>query len=155
MSYLNEETKEKFMPFVIETSAGADRTTLAFMLDAYDAIEGGRSTTTEAIKEVEIALHLHPKLAPIKFAILPLLKNKEELVKKAKEIYDNLKIDFNVQYDATGTIGKRYRRQDEVGTPYCITIDFDTLEDNTVTLRDRDSMEQKRINVEELYKIKI
>lgn len=155
MSYLNEETKEKFIPFVIETSAGADRTTLAFMLDAYEAVEGGRSTTTEAIKEMEIALHLNPKLAPIKFAILPLLKNKEELVKKAKEIYNNLKLDFNVQYDATGTIGKRYRRQDEIGTPYCITIDFDTLKDNTITLRDRDNMEQKRITIEELYKIKI
>jgi len=155
LSYFDEETKERIMPFVIEVSAGADRTTLAFLLDAYEEISGGRSEEAENAKELEIMLHLNAKLAPIKFAVFPLMKNKEELVKKAKEIYDVLKIDYNTSYDATGAIGRRYRRQDEVGTPYCVTIDFDTLEDGTVTLRDRDTMERKRIKIEELYKLKI
>lgn len=150
LSYFDPEKKETFIPFVIETSAGADRVTLAVLLDAYDEIKGGRSTTTNAIKDTEIVLHLHPKLAPVKCAILPLLKNKIELVNKAKDIYNLWKLDYNIQYDETGTIGKRYRRQDEIGTPWCLTIDFDTLKDNTITIRDRDTMSQKRIAVDDV-----
>jgi len=150
LSYFNPDTKETFIPFVIETSAGADRVTLAVLLDSYEEIKGGRSTTTNAIKDSEIVLHLNPELAPIKCAVLPLLKNKPELVNKSQEIYNVLKLNANIQYDETGTIGKRYRRQDEIGTPWCLTIDFDTLKDNTITLRDRDSMSQKRIAIDNI-----
>jgi len=95
-------------------------------------------------------LKLHPAIAPVKCAILPLLKNKEELTKAAKDVFDQLKFSFNCQYDEKDAIGRRYRRQDAIGTPYCITIDFDTLEDNTVTIRDRDSLKQERISIDQL-----
>jgi len=144
---------EGYFPHVIETSAGADRTMLAFLIDAYQEVEGGRTTTTESVKEEEIVLRFVKKIAPIKAAALPLVKNKPEVVKKAKEVYDLLKSHFSVQYDEAGSIGRRYRRQDEIGTPYCITVDFDSLENNDVTLRDRDTMKQKRIPINQLAEV--
>ncbi len=145
---VKEESKE-YLPHIIETSCGVDRALLMFLIDAYDEIEGGRSITTKSIKDKEVVLRLHPKLAPIKVAILPLSK-KDKLSNKAKEVYDNLAKDYRVQYDQTGSIGKRYRRQDEIGTPYCLTVDFDSLEDGQVTIRDRDTMDQERIAISKL-----
>ncbi|MFH1894290.1 MAG: glycine--tRNA ligase, partial [Patescibacteria group bacterium] len=139
LGYINAETKEKYMPYIIETSGGVDRSLLAFLIDAYEEIKGGRTETTQSVKEEEIVLRLNRKIAPIFVAVLPLVKNKEPIIKKAKEVYKLLRGDFVCQYDETGSIGKRYRRQDEIGTPFCITIDFDTLEKNDVTLRDRDT----------------
>ncbi len=150
LSYFDEETKEKFIPHIIETSAGADRSFLVFLIDAYKEVEGGRTKTTKATKEKEIVLRLDKRLAPIKVAVLPLVRNKPKIVKKAKEVLNLIKPYFMAQYDETGSIGRRYRRQDEIGTPYCITIDFDTLKDNTVTVRDRDTMKQERIKVDSL-----
>ncbi|MFH0912513.1 MAG: glycine--tRNA ligase [Patescibacteria group bacterium] len=142
LAYFDEETKEKLLPFVIEPSGGVDRATLAFLVDAYKE---------EEVKgEQRVVLSLHPKLAPIKAAILPLVKKDAELVKIAKEIYEELKPHFFVEYDEDGTVGKRYRRQDEIGTPFCITVDSDSLNDKTVTIRHRDSMKQDRINITEL-----
>jgi glycyl-tRNA synthetase len=140
--YLDPSTNEKYVPYVIEPSLGADRVALAFLVNAYDEeeLEGG---------DVRTVLHLHPALAPFKAAILPLSK---KLSDKALEVYAKLSRKFNVDYDEAGSIGKRYRREDEIGTPYCITIDFDTLEDNTVTVRDRDTMNQVRLNIDELEK---
>ncbi len=149
LSYFDEEKKKKFIPWIIETSGGVDRATLMFLIDAYEEIKGGRTKTTEAKKEVEIVLRLDKKLAPIKIAVLPLVK-KEKLISLAKEIYYSLKNYWMVYYDEVGSIGRRYRRQDEIGTPYCLTVDFDSLEDKKVTVRDRDSMEQERINISEL-----
>jgi glycyl-tRNA synthetase len=142
LSYFDEASHEKFIPNVIETSAGATRGTLAFLLDAY--------TEEEVEGEKRVVLKLHPKLAPIKVAILPLMKNKDQITQKALEVYDRLKVQFMCQYDEAGSIGKRYRRQDEIGTPLCVTIDFDTLENETVTVRDRDTMKQERIQISEL-----
>ncbi len=140
MKYLDPTTNEKYIPYVIEPSLGADRVALAFLVEAYDEeeLEGG---------DVRTVMHFHPALAPYKAAILPLSK---KLSEKALEVYSELSKKFNIEYDETGSIGKRYRRQDEIGTPYCITIDFDTLEDNAVTIRDRDTMEQERVKIEEL-----
>ncbi len=149
LSYTDLETGEKFMPFIIETSAGADRSTLMFLLDAYTEVQGGRSTTTESVKDVELVLDFAKILSPIKIAVLPLSK-KPELDESAKEVFESLKRNWHCQYDVTGSIGKRYRRQDEIGTPYCVTIDFETLEDKAVTVRDRDTMKQERIKIEEL-----
>lgn len=143
LSYYDEESKEKFVPHVIEPSLGVDRTLLAVLLSAYKEDElGGETRAYLAFK---------PEVAPIRAAVFPLLKNKPELVKKAREIYSSLKpLISNIQFDDNGNIGKRYRRQDEIGTPTCVTIDFQTLEDDTVTLRDRDTVEQKRVKVNEL-----
>lgn len=140
LSYLDPTTNERYIPYCIEPSVGADRAVLAFLVDAYDEeeIQDG---------DVRTVLRFHPALAPFKAAILPLTK---KLSEKALDIYDDLKKDFNVDYDEAGSIGKRYRREDEIGTPYCITVDFDTLEDNTVTIRDRDTMQQFRIKIDEL-----
>ncbi|MCB9802421.1 glycine--tRNA ligase [Candidatus Nomurabacteria bacterium] len=146
---VKDEENKDYLPTVIETSIGADRAFLAFLMDAYTEIDGGRSTTTESIKEKEVVLKLHPKLAPIKIAILPLSK-KEPLADKAKEVYELLVKNYRIQYDETGSIGKRYRRQDEIGTPYCVTVDFDTLENNQVTVRDRDTMQQEHLDIAEL-----
>ena len=140
MLYLDPMTNEKYIPFVIEYSIGADRLLLATLCDAYEE-------QTLENNETRVVLHLHPAVSPYKVAILPLQKNLSE---KAKEIYANLSKEFMCDYDEAGSIGKRYRRQDEAGTPYCVTIDFDTLEDNTVTIRDRDTMEQIRLNADEL-----
>ena len=136
--YQDPFTNEKYTPYCIEPSLGADRVALAFLCDAYDeeTLEGG---------DIRNVLHLHPALAPFKAAVLPLQKNK--LGDKAKEVYAMLAKRFMVDYDETGAIGKRYRREDEIGTPLCITVDFDTLEDETVTVRDRDTMQQVRIPI--------
>ena len=149
LKYFDPETKEKYFPHIVETSAGADRATLVFLIDAFDIVSGGRTTTTESTKEEEVVLRLDKRLAPIKAAILPLSK-KEEVAAPAKKIFDELKEKWMVQYDETGSIGRRYRRQDEIGTPYCITYDFDSLEDGAVTVRDRDTMKQERVAVAEL-----
>ncbi len=145
MSYFDEETKEKYLPWVIETSGGVDRAALFFLIDAYyeekDPAKNGAS---------RIVLKLNSKLAPYKAAVFPLLANKPELVKRAREIYDDLRKDFMVAWDDRGNIGKRYYSQDEIGTLFCITIDFQTLEDNTVTVRDRDTMKQERIEIKDL-----
>lgn len=140
LSYLDQTTNEKYIPYVIEPSLGADRVALAFLIEAYDEeeLEGGDSRTV---------MHLHPALAPFKAAILPLSK---KLSERALEVYADLSKKFNLDFDETGSIGKRYRRQDEIGTPYCITIDFETLEDEAVTIRNRDTMEQERIKINEL-----
>ena len=140
MQYTDPVTNEKFTPTVIEYSIGADRLTLALLCGAYDeeTLEGG---------DTRVVMHFHPAIAPYKVAVLPLQKNLSE---KAKEVYKNLSRFFMCTYDEAGSIGKRYRRQDEIGTPYCVTIDFDTLEDDTVTIRDRDTMEQIRIKISEL-----
>ena len=150
LMYYDSETKESYFPYVIEPTMGIDRAVLAFLVDAYEEIKGGRTRTTESTKETEIVLRLNPVLSPIKVAILPLLKNKAKLREKAKEVYNLLKSYFSCYYDEVGSIGRRYRRQDEIGTPFCITIDFESLEKNDVTIRDRDTMKQKRVRIEEL-----
>ena len=138
MEYMDPFTNEKFVPYCVEPSLGADRVVLAFLCNAYDeeTLENG---------DVRSVLHLHPALAPYKAAVLPLQKNK--LGDKAREVYELLAKHFMVDFDDSGAIGKRYRRQDEIGTPLCITIDFDTLEDETVTVRDRDTMAQVRMPI--------
>ena len=140
MTYMDPTTNEKYVPYDIEPSLGADRVTLAFLIDAYDEeeLEGG---------DVRTVLHLHPALAPYKAAVLPLSK---KLSEKADEVYSLLAKNFNIEYDETGSIGKRYRRQDEIGTPFCITVDFETENDGCVTIRHRDSMTQERVKIEEL-----
>ena len=149
LSYTNEQG-EKFMPYIIETSAGADRLLFTLLCAGLKEVEGGRTETTESAKEVETVLSINKELSPVKVAVFPLVKNKPEIVEKAKEVYDTLKIHFNCQYDESGSIGRRYRRQDEIGTPFCVTVDFDTLENNEVTLRDRDTMKQERIKISDL-----
>ena len=132
-------------PNIIETSVGVDRSLFAFLVESFTEVRGGRGQAS--VKEVETVLKIDKRLAPIKTAILPLVKNKPELTKKAREVFDMLKENFMVQYDESGAIGRRYRRQDEIGTPFCITIDFDTLKDKSVTVRDRDTMSQERIKI--------
>ncbi len=140
MEYMDPTTNEKYVPYCIEPSLGADRVALAFLVDAYDEekLEGD---------DTRVVLHLHPALAPIKAAILPLSK---KLSEQAGELFGQLSKKWRVEFDETGSIGKRYRRQDEIGTPYCITYDFDSVEDGAVTVRERDSMEQVRIPIGEL-----
>lgn len=140
MNYMDPITNEKYIPYCVEPSVGIDRLFLTFLTDAYneEELEGG---------DVRTVLKFHPAIAPVKAAILPLSK---KLSEKAMEVYEQLSKHFNVEYDDAGSIGKRYRRQDEIGTPFCITIDFDTIEDQTVTLRDRDTMEQIRLSVFDL-----
>lgn len=135
LSFYDQETNEKFTPYVIEPSVGVGRAVLAFLLDAYQE-QGER-----------VVLKLHPKLAPYKSAVFPLLANKPELVETAKKVYKNLKKEFVTTFDDRGNIGKRYFYQDEIGTPWCVTVDFDTLKDNTVTVRDRDSAKQERVRI--------
>ena len=144
---------EGYYPYIIETSGGADRSFLAFLIDAYQEIKGGRTTTTEAKKEVEVVLRLHQRLAPVKVAVLPLVKNKPDLVKRAKEVYKILKPIFVTQYDKVDSIGRRYRRQDEIGTLFCLTIDFESLKRDDLTIRERDTMKQERIKMGDLIKI--
>ena len=141
MEYMDPFTNEKFVPYCVEPSLGADRVALAFLCDAYDeeTLENG---------DVRSVLHLHPALAPYKAAVLPLQKNK--LGDKAREVYELLAKHFMVDFDDSGAIGKRYRRQDEIGTPLCVTYDFDSETDGCVTVRDRDSMPQVRLHVSEL-----
>jgi glycyl-tRNA synthetase len=146
--YFDQEKNEKFVPWVIETSDGADRATLAFLMDAYEEVET-RSGEEDTKHEKEVVLRLHKSLAPIKVAILPLSK-KEPLTKLAEQIQQSIWGTYMTQYDETGSIGKRYRRQDEIGTPFCVTVDFDSLEDKKVTVRDRDTMAQERVDIAEL-----
>ena len=142
MTYLDPETNEKYVPYCIEPSLGCDRVALAFLCNAYEEQEIAEGDT-------RTVLHLHPALAPYKVAILPLSK---KLSEKAEEVHSKLSKKFMCDYDEAGSIGKRYRREDEIGTPYCVTIDFDTLEDGAVTIRDRDTMEQVRLKIDELEK---
>ncbi|OGI21863.1 MAG: glycine--tRNA ligase [Candidatus Moranbacteria bacterium RIFCSPHIGHO2_01_FULL_55_24] len=143
MRYLDPETNEKVLPHVIEPSLGVDRALLAILLSVY---------REETVKEGDerVVLKFPKEIAPVKVAVFPLLKNKPELVAKAREIYDSLKQEWQCEWDDNGNVGKRYRRQDEIGTPYCVTVDFDSLEDDAVTVRDRDTMEQKRVKINEL-----
>lgn len=141
--YVDQETNERYIPYCIEPSLGADRVTLAFLLDSYEeeALEDGTSRTV---------MHLHPALAPFKAAVLPLSK---KLSDEARTVFEDLAKHFMVDFDEAGSIGKRYRRHDEIGTPFCITFDFDSLEDQQVTIRNRDTMEQKRVPISELKAI--
>jgi glycyl-tRNA synthetase len=139
LEYIDPVTNEKFLPYCIEPSLGADRVTLAFLCDAYDE--------QQLENDTRVVLHLSPVLAPFKAAVLPLQK---QLNDKAQEVYDMLLKEHMVDFDTTGSIGKRYRRQDEIGTPCCITVDFDTLETGTVTVRDRDTMQQTRMEIGQL-----
>lgn len=141
LDYTDPVTNERYVPYVIEPSLGADRVVLAFLTDAYD-----EEVVDKEKNDVRVVLHLHPALAPYKCAVLPLQKG---LADKADEIYAKMRKKFSATYDLTGSIGKRYRRQDEIGTPYCVTVDFQTAEDGTVTVRDRDTMEQIRVSVDE------
>ncbi len=140
MEYFDPQTNEKYIPYVIEPSLGVERLFLAIMTEAYDE---------EVIdeKDTRIVLRFHPALAPIKAAVLPLSKKLNE---GAEKVYDMLAKNFMTEYDDAGSIGKRYRRQDEIGTPFCITFDFDSLEDNCVTVRDRDTMAQERVAIDNL-----
>ena len=153
LNYFDDQTKEKYLPYVIEPSCGLDRTFLAVLCDAFSEVEGGRTTTTEGNKEKEFLLKLKSNIAPVKVAVLPLVKNKEEITNKAKEVYNMIKEKFSCQYDETGAIGRRYRRQDEIGTPWAVTIDFESITNNDVTLRNRDTMEQQRVKISDLISI--
>ena len=151
--YSGQDLKyEGYYPYIIETSAGADRSFLTFLIAAFHEVKGGRTETTEAKKEIEVLLKLHRELAPVKVAVLPLVKNKPALVKKAREVYGFLKPHFVCQYDEAGSIGRRYRRQDEIGTVIALTVDFQTLKDDTVTCRGRDTMKQERVKISNLVK---
>ncbi|MGN6565278.1 MAG: glycine--tRNA ligase, partial [Thermomicrobiales bacterium] len=141
LSFFDEETREHIVPYVVEPAAGLDRIMLILLLDAYDEEPDNQGT--------RVVLRLSPRVAPVTAAVLPLAK-KEPLVNLSREILGNLKRRYNVQYDETGNIGRRYRRQDEIGTPFCVTVDFDTLDDQAVTVRDRDSMAQDRVAIAEL-----
>ncbi|HRR05293.1 MAG TPA: His/Gly/Thr/Pro-type tRNA ligase C-terminal domain-containing protein, partial [Candidatus Woesebacteria bacterium] len=142
LSYQDQKSGEKFFPHVVEPSFGLERTILALLLDAYheEEVRGEKRTV----------LRLAPQIAPVKVAVFPLLANKEDLVKEAKRVFRELAASFISEFDDIGNIGKRYRRQDEIGTPWCVTIDFDTLKDNTVTVRDRDTMKQERVKINSL-----
>ena len=142
MDYLDPETNEKFIPYIIESTYGLDRTVLALLCEAYD-----EEIIDEEKNDMRVVLHLHPVVAPYKAAVLPLSK---KLSEDAMKVYDMLCKKFMVDFDETGSIGKRYRRQDEIGTPVCVTFDFDSLEDNCVTVRDRDTMQQERIAISDL-----
>ncbi len=143
LKYRDPYTNEVYLPHVIEPSFGLDRTVLTVLIDAYneEKLEDGSE---------RVVMKFKPSIAPVQVAVFPLLKNKEELVKKAKTVHQKLKPHFRSEWDDNGNVGKRYRRQDEVGTPFCVTVDFDTLEDESVTVRDRDSMEQERVKIDEL-----
>ena len=142
LEYFDQTTGEKYVPYVIEPSLGVERLFLALLTEAYD-----EEVIDPEKNDTRIVLHFHPALAPFKAAVLPLSKKLNE---QAGEVYDNLSKKFNIDYDDAGSIGKRYRRQDEIGTPFCITYDFESEEDGCVTVRDRDTMEQVRIPISEL-----
>ena len=143
LTYFDDTKNEKYLPYVIEPSLGADRVVLAFLCEAYDEENIG----TEEKPDMRTVLHFHPALAPVKIGVLPLSK---KLAEPSQKVWQHLSKKYNCEYDDRGNIGKRYRRQDEIGTPYCVTVDFDTLNDETVTVRDRDSMEQIRLPIAEL-----
>jgi len=138
LTYLDEESKEHIVPYIIEPSAGVDRTVLALLCDAYDE-EPDKD-------EIRVLFHFHPDIAPIKVAVLP-LSRKENVVALAKDVYNDLRPCFGAQYDDTQSIGRRYRRQDELGTPFSVTVDFQSLEDNQATIRERDTMNQIRVPI--------
>ena len=142
MDFFDAETGEKYIPYVVEPSLGADRVALAFLCDAYD-----EEVIDEEKNDTRVVLHLHPALAPVKAAILPLSK---KLSDNATDLFTTLAKKFNVEFDETGSIGKRYRRQDEIGTPFCICYDFESVDDGCVTVRDRDTMEQVRMPISEV-----
>ena len=142
LSYTDPKTGEKYVPHIIESSVGVGRTLLAVLTEAY--------TEEEVEDGTRVVMKFPLKIAPVKIAVFPLLKNKPELVEKAREIFDSLKNGYMCEFDDSGNIGKRYRRQDEIGTPFCLTVDFDSLEDGTVTIRERDTMNQERVKIEEL-----
>ena len=143
LTYFDDETKEKYIPYVIEPSLGADRVVLAFLCSAYDEENIG----TEEKPDMRTVLHFHPALAPVKIGVLPLSKKLNE---GAEKVFAELSKYYNCEFDDRGNIGKRYRRQDEIGTPFCVTYDFDSEEDGAVTVRDRDTMEQERVKIEDL-----
>ena len=145
MEYFDQEANEKYIPYVIEPSLGADRVALAFLCDAYDEEVVGQDKNGK--DDVRTVLRLHPALAPFKAAVLPLSK---KLTAQAMPVWEKLSKKFNVDFDDAGSIGKRYRREDEIGTPYCITVDFETEQDGCVTVRDRDTMEQERVKIDDL-----
>ncbi|MCB0638370.1 MAG: glycine--tRNA ligase [Lewinella sp.] len=148
LQYFDPETKESYVPYVLETSIGVDRMFLATLSNALitEEVPGGDGSTRDVLK-------LHPALAPIKAAILPLKRNEDRLVAKAKELFDKIKVHNHCQYDDTGSIGKLYRRQDAIGTPFCLTVDFESLDDNTVTIRDRDTLQQERVAIDRVPEI--
>jgi glycyl-tRNA synthetase len=150
LQYFDPKTNENYIPYVVETSIGCDRMFLAMMSNALVEEQVPGQDDPNNTREV---LKLHPALAPIKCAVLPLKRNDENLVNKAKEIFNDLRFSFNCQYDDTGSIGKLYRRQDAIGTPYCVTVDFESLEDNMVTIRERDSLEQDRVPIDQVEAI--
>jgi glycyl-tRNA synthetase len=155
LKYFDESLKTSFIPYVIEPSCGVERIFLAVLCDAYNEEEVSPLSNQKEVDK-RIVLKLKPTLSPIKIAVLPLLKNKPELVQKAMKIYHVVKEKFGmVMYDDAGAIGRRYRRQDEIGTPYCLTIDFETLQNGSFTIRDRDTMKQQRIVVKDLDALKI
>ena len=165
MEYFDPETNEKYIPHVVEPSAGVDRIALALLCSAYrEEWVPGEKISGDVIPVIEgkdpptgyetrIVLRFHKRIAPVKIAVFPLLKNKPKLVNKSREIFNEIKAYWPSFWDATGAIGRRYRRQDEIGTPFCITVDFQTLEDNTVTIRDRDTMKQERIDSRKITEI--
>ena len=144
LEYFDEERKEKYLPYVIEPSVGVDRTLLALLVSAYDE--------DEINGEKRIVLHFKPQIAPVKIAVFPLVKNKPEIVEKTRALFKRLQKRWYTVYDEAGAIGRRYRRMDEIGTPWCVTVDFDSLENNTYTLRDRDTTQQTRLSEDELVK---
>ena len=150
LQYFDAQEDKNYIPYVVETSIGCDRMFLAVLTNA---LQEETVPDANGKESTRVVLKLHPVLAPIKCAVLPLLKNKEELTTKAREVFNQLKTSFLCQYDEKDAIGRRYRRQDAIGTPYCVTIDFDTLEDSTVTIRDRDTLEQTRVKVEDVERI--
>ena len=144
LSFFDQETGEKYVPYVIEPAAGLTRAVLAFMLEAYDEDE---APNTKGGVDKRVVMRFDKRLAPVKAAILPLSRN-ADLSPKARDLATELRKNWNIEFDDAGAIGRRYRRQDEIGTPYCITVDFETLEDNAVTIRDRDTMEQERVSLD-------
>ena len=141
MTYFDDLARERYVPYIVETSAGCDRTLLTVLADAFEEQQLEKDTRT--------VLHFSPAVAPIKAAIFPLVK-RDNMPEVAKKIYNDLKVYYNVFYDESGAVGRRYRRMDEAGTPFCFTVDTETLENNTVTVRDRDTMQQSRIKIDEI-----
>ena len=150
MQYFDPELEKSYVPYVVETSIGLDR---MFLASLSHALQEETVPDAKGKDSTRTVLKLHPVLAPVKCAVLPLLKNREELTTKAREVFDQIKFSFNCQYDEKDAIGRRYRRQDAIGTPYCVTIDFETLEDNTVTIRERDSLAQERVPIQRVEQI--
>jgi glycyl-tRNA synthetase len=146
LSYFDQEAGERWTPYVIEPAAGVGRAMLAFLLDAYNEDE---APNAKGVMEKRAVMRLDPRLAPVKVAVLPLSRN-PQLSPKAKGLATDLRKNWNIEFDDAGAIGRRYRRQDEIGTPYCVTVDFDTLDDGAVTIRERDAMTQERVSLDKV-----